>query len=108
MGIFLTYFIATPSYRGWQSSDGLLLLHSFLSFDIFVAFSILRFGTSAKSVSWVGLTQFNKLGAPAVRLACVGRAPASSIFCPALHHYVYSRISGSFLDDSVRDHREHF
>ncbi len=56
----LTYFIATPPYRGWQRSEGLLLLHSFLSLDIFVAFSILRFGTSAKSVSSVGLTQFNR------------------------------------------------
>ncbi len=27
---------------------------------MFVAFSILRYGTSAKSVSWVGLTQFNR------------------------------------------------
>ncbi len=35
----LTYFIETPPYRGWQRSDGLLLLHSFLSLDIFVAFS---------------------------------------------------------------------
>ncbi len=56
----LTYFIATPSYRGWQRNEGLLLLHSFLSVDILVAFSILRFRTSAKSVSWVGLTQFNR------------------------------------------------
>ncbi len=31
----LTYFIATPPYRGWQRSEGLLLLHSFLSLDIF-------------------------------------------------------------------------
>ncbi len=46
----LTYFIATPPDRGWQRNDGLLLLHSFLSLDILVAFSILRFGTSAKSV----------------------------------------------------------
>ncbi len=38
----LTYFIATPPYRGWQRSEGRLLLRSFLSFDIFVAFSILR------------------------------------------------------------------
>ncbi len=37
-----------------------LLLNSFLSLDILVAFSILKFGTSAKSVSWVGLTQFNR------------------------------------------------
>ncbi len=28
---FLTYFIATPPYRGWQRNEGLLLLHSFLS-----------------------------------------------------------------------------
>ncbi len=49
--ILLTYFIATPPDRGWQRSEGLLLLHSFLSLDILVAFSILRFGTSAKSVS---------------------------------------------------------
>ncbi len=47
----LTYFIATPPDRGWQRNEGLLLLHSFLSFDILVAFSILRFDTSAKSVS---------------------------------------------------------
>ncbi len=33
---------------------------AFLSLDILVAFSILRFGTSAKRVSWVGLTQFNR------------------------------------------------
>ncbi len=38
----LTYFITTPPYRGWQRSEGLLLLHSFLSLDIFVAFSIVR------------------------------------------------------------------
>ncbi len=56
----LTYFFATPPYRCWQRSEGRLLLHSFLSLDIFVAFSILRFGTSAKSVSWVGLTQCNR------------------------------------------------
>ncbi len=48
---FPTYFIATPPDRGWQRNEGLLLLHSFLSLDILVAFSILRFGTSAKSVS---------------------------------------------------------
>ncbi len=47
----LTYFIATPPDRGWQRNEGVLLLHSFLSLDILVAFSILRFGTSAKSVS---------------------------------------------------------
>ncbi len=47
----LTCFIATPPDRGWQRSEGLLLLHSFLSLDILVAFSMLRFGTSAKSVS---------------------------------------------------------
>ncbi len=41
----LTYFIATPPDRGWQRNEGLLLLHSFLSLDISVAFSILRFGT---------------------------------------------------------------
>ncbi len=46
--------------RGWQRNEGLLLLHSFLSLDILVAFSILRFGSSAKSVLWVGLTQFNR------------------------------------------------
>ncbi len=56
----LPYFIATPPYRGWQRSEGRLLLHSFLSLDMFVAFSILRFGTSVKSVSWVGLTHFNR------------------------------------------------
>ncbi len=56
----LTYFIATPPYRGWQRRKSRLLLHGFVSLDIFVAFSILRFGTSAKSVSWVGLTQFNR------------------------------------------------
>ncbi len=39
-----TYFIATPPDRGWQRNEGLLLLHSFLSLDILVAFSILRFG----------------------------------------------------------------
>ncbi len=50
----LPFFIATPPYRGWQRSEGRFLLHSFLSLDMFVAFSILRFGTSAKSVSWVG------------------------------------------------------
>ncbi len=31
----LTYFIATPPDRGWQRNEGLLLLHSFLSLDIF-------------------------------------------------------------------------
>ncbi len=40
----LIYFIATPPDRGWQRNEGLLLLHSFLSLDILVAFSILRFG----------------------------------------------------------------
>ncbi len=49
----LTYFIATPPDRSWQRNEGLLLLRSFLSLDILVAFSIFRFGTSAKSVSWV-------------------------------------------------------
>ncbi len=29
-----TYFIATPPYRGWQRSEGRLLLHSFLSLDM--------------------------------------------------------------------------
>ncbi len=47
----LTYFVATPPDRGLQRSEGLLLLHSFLSLEIVIAFSILRFGTSAKSVS---------------------------------------------------------
>ncbi len=47
----ITYFIATPPARDWQHSEGLLLLHSFVSLDIFIEFSILRFGTSAKSVS---------------------------------------------------------
>ncbi len=42
----LIYFIATLPDRGWQRNEGLLLLHSFLSLDILVAFSILRFGTS--------------------------------------------------------------
>ncbi len=49
-GLF-TYFTANPPGRGWQRNEGLLLLHSFQSLDILVAFSILRFGTSAKSVS---------------------------------------------------------
>ncbi len=48
---FLTYFIANPPARGWQRNEGLLLLHSFLYVDILKAFSILRFSTSAKSVS---------------------------------------------------------
>ncbi len=56
----LTYFIATRPYRGWQRSECRLLLHSFLSLDMFAAFSILRFGTFEKTVSWVGLTQFNR------------------------------------------------
>ncbi len=47
----LTYFIAAPPDRGRQRNEGLLLLHSFLSLDILVEFSILRFSTSAKSVS---------------------------------------------------------
>ncbi len=47
----LTYFIAAPPDRGWQRNQGLLLLHSFLSLDILVAFSILRFGAFAKRVS---------------------------------------------------------
>ncbi len=38
LSILLTYFIATPPYRGWQRSEGRLLLHSFLSLDMFVAF----------------------------------------------------------------------
>ncbi len=59
MPALLTYCIANPPYRGWQRSEGLLLLHSFLSLDIFVAFSILRFGTSARSVLWVGVTHFD-------------------------------------------------
>ncbi len=28
LNLLLTYFIATPPYRGWQRSEGLLLLHS--------------------------------------------------------------------------------
>ncbi len=74
--------IATPPYRGWQRSEGRLLLHSVLSLEMFGAFSILRFGTSAKSVSRVGLTQFNRTWRTR-RCSCVGRIPASSIFCPA-------------------------
>ncbi len=58
--ILLIYFIATPPYRGWRRGEGLLLLHSFLSLDISVAFSILRFGASEKSAFWVGLTQFDR------------------------------------------------
>ncbi len=51
----LTLFIATPPGWGCQRNEGLVLLHSFLSLDNLVAFSILRFGTSAKSVScWIG------------------------------------------------------
>ncbi len=36
----LTCFIATPPDRRWQRNEGVLLLHSFLSLDILVAFSI--------------------------------------------------------------------
>ncbi len=38
---YLLTLLATPPDRGWQRNEGLLLLHSFLSFDILVAFSIL-------------------------------------------------------------------
>ncbi len=60
----VTYFIANPPSRVWHRNEGLLLLHSFLSLDILVAFSILRLGTSAKSVSWVGWRSLTGLGAP--------------------------------------------
>ncbi len=33
--LYATYFIATPPHRGWQRNEGLFLLHSFLSLDIF-------------------------------------------------------------------------
>ncbi len=33
----LTYFLAAPPSRGWQRSEGLLLLHSFLSSDTLIA-----------------------------------------------------------------------
>ncbi len=33
----LSYFIATPPSRGWQRSEDLLVLHSFLSSDILKA-----------------------------------------------------------------------
>ncbi len=39
MGTAVANFIATPPDRGWQRNEGLLLLHSFLSLDILVAFS---------------------------------------------------------------------
>ncbi len=47
----IAYFITAPPDRGWQHNEGLLLLHSFLSLDILVEFSILRFGASAKVIS---------------------------------------------------------
>ncbi len=56
----LTYFIANPHGRGWQRNEGLFLLHSFLSLDSSVAFSILRFGISAKRVSCEAFTQFHR------------------------------------------------
>ncbi len=37
VGTVLTYFIENPPDRGWQRSEGLLLLHSFLSLDILVS-----------------------------------------------------------------------
>ncbi len=58
--IIQSHLLTYCADRGWQRSEGLLLLHSFLSLDILAAFSILRFGTPAKSVSWVGLMQFNR------------------------------------------------
>ncbi len=97
-----TYYIATPPYRGWQRSEGRLLLHSFLSLDMFVAFSILRFGTSAESVSWVDLTQFNRTWRTR---RCSGMRRA----CPSqLHLLSRAFITGFFLDSSARDRREHF
>lgn len=53
-------FIATLPSIGWQRSEGLLLLHSFVSSDILAALSIVRLGASAMSVSRVDVTQFNK------------------------------------------------
>ncbi len=46
-----TSLLQLPLDRGWQRNEGVLLLHRFLSLDILVTFSILTFGTSAKSVS---------------------------------------------------------
>ncbi len=44
---YLLTLLQLPPYRCWRRSEGRLLLHSFLSLDKFVAFSILNFGTSA-------------------------------------------------------------
>ncbi len=52
----LTYFIATPPYRGWHRSEGLSLLHSFLSLDIVLTSITIKHATSdekrCKSIFW--------------------------------------------------------
>ncbi len=40
MGAALLTLLQLLLIRGWQRNEGLLLLHSFLSLDILVAFSI--------------------------------------------------------------------
>ncbi len=53
------------------NKEGLtVLLLSFLSSDILIAQSTSRFGTSAKSVSWVGLTQFRTRRCSGTRRTC--------------------------------------
>ncbi len=68
---YTTYFIATTPDGGWKRSEGLLLLHSFISLDILVAFSIVRFGTSAESLYHCACTNISAADPPlegAVRL----------------------------------------
>ncbi len=71
----LLYFIATPPYRGWQRSEDLLLLHSFLSLDIFC--SVLD-----TYIWYVCEKRLVSIGARGGALACVGRVPADQRFRP--------------------------
>ncbi len=48
---YLLTLMQLPLIEVSKAMREFLLLHSFLSLDGFVAFSILRFGTSAKSLS---------------------------------------------------------
>ncbi len=49
-----------PLVEVGNASEGLLFLRRFISCDILIAQSTFRFGASAKSVSWIGLTQLCK------------------------------------------------
>ncbi len=56
----ITYCTATAPSRGLQCSEGLKLLNRSLSSECSIAQLIFRFETSAKSVSFVGLTQCSR------------------------------------------------